>query len=414
MDEPQGLSSFEELELRLSMLLVHQRRLGTQSKILSSAPPDHDYRPQFEISLQILQQSRELFGDSRRTFDFSRFRNLERRASLSDRVEEIVGALDNAETLAQSLLDLPRLSRDQFDSFGFFVCRWISGILESRDYSAHQQQEREKRILPVQGDLRSAIEDRSVVGKLEDVFKQLLYVLSLIHYTQSFLDKPADREHLILMIVRCHECAQRVLGKMEKLREPVRQDHPELEEVLEWTSSALRFELSRVLRSDLRHLDAESSVNTCFDRLDRATGILSNGFDQTVRQLLQGVDPSLDGSGLLEDLRARFDEVSRLKGELEDLVEKARKLEKHPSSEALDSFKQGLDDMKEQSFHLLYRRDRRTFEEFLEEFETVDNQDSRFWVHRFQVFLATLLGEVGNRSVLVQFAPETRDVMPPW
>ncbi len=407
MSNPLELTSFEHLDLRLAMLVSNQMRLDGSLEILR--PPDarQDYRPLVETSHNIIQEIQELLDSSFEKLSLpldKRLNDQEQQLNNPDWMEELQTALNQAAVMADSLRRLPSVSQQQFESFGFFLCHWVTNFRKSNRYaSTWWRQQHEKRIQPLQSSLHSVVEDRSLQAQLEEVFGQLLYVLCLIRYSQQLLKTCRDRQPLILMMVRCNECAQGVLAQMEELHQAASTRNADLKEALSWSSCALKLEVRRVLKGDLRHLDAEINSNSCYDRLDRAIGILLNGFDNTVRHLLNSFDPNFDGSRFLGDLREQYHKSCLLRDSLQNLKIAVEGVEESPSDKSLSSLRQSIQDFPEQAFASLYRRDQRVIEKFSRQVEASDPQGLGFKAHQFQSFLATLLIEVKNRSVFSHF-----------
>ncbi len=403
-----NLTFFEQLDLRLAMLVAHQNRIGAELEIVRPVDIGQDYRPQIETSSELLQQLRSLLDGYPEEIG-SPTALLESTDDVSagafPQTGEAAAALRKAENLADSLLQLPYLSADQFDSFGFFVCQWVRSYRTSPSYvRMRRESEHPQRVLPVRGSLQSIVRDRRLQKGLEDVFAQLLYVLSLIRHTQQVLDA-RPRQQLILMMVRCNECCQSLITKMEQLQHDTGSGCLDLKDMLSWSACALRIELNRVLKGDLHHIDAEPDRNDCYDRLDRATGILLNGFDQITRQMLSRFEPEFDGGGLLDDLRQKYVETCRLRDRLSGLQSLALQMERSPSTETYGRLLHGMKAFERNSVPLLYRRDRRLFEQFSRELRDIRLADYAFVSHRLQIFLSTLLTEVQHRNVLAHFEP---------
>ena len=407
MNNKLELTSFEHLDLRLAMLVSNQNRLSGSLEILRPPDSNQDFRSHVETSHRIIVEIQRLFESSFEQPWSSKDTDLNGPGQqLKDLgwMEELQTALNKAAVLADSLRQLPSVSWQQFESFGFFLCHWVASFRESDRYaSTWWRQQHENRIRPLRGYLQSVVDDLSLQAQLEEVVGQLLYVLSLIRYSQQSLENCQDRQQLILMMVRCNECAQGVLAQMEDLRQAARASRTDLREALSWSSCALKLDIRRVLKSDLHHLDAEVNSNTCYDRLDRAIGILLNGFDHTVRHLLNSFDPTFDGDGLLGDLQEQYRKACLLRKGLQSLRVAVEGVEKSPSGNALSSLQQAIQGFTGQAFTSLYRRDRRVIEEFSHDVDASDPQEMAFKAHQFQTFLATLLGEVRNRNVFSQF-----------
>lgn len=384
------LNSFEQLDLRLAMLVANQQRSEGAQGILQPLDSDQDYRPHLETTRRIIQEIQQVFE-----------------SSAEEPPDELLQVLNRAAVLAESLRQLPSLSLQQFESFGFFICRWVKSFREShRAASDWRRLSREERIRPLRGSFQ-AVDDRSLQGRLEEVFGRLIYGLCLMRHSQQALETCQDRQQLILMMVRCNECAQGVLAEMEKLQRAAGASRTDLGEVLSWSSCALKLEVRRVLKGDLHHLDAEVNSDSCCERLDRAIGILLNGFDHTIRHLLNCFDPAFDGGGILGDLREQYREACRLREGLEALKEAVKKVEESPSQRTRARLRQAVQGFAGHAFPSLYLRDRRVIEEFAQQVEDSEQQELPAKAHQFQTFLSTLLGEVKNRSIFAQFEQQS-------
>ena len=131
-------------------------------------------------------------------------------------------------------------------------------------------------------------------------------------------------------------------------------------------------------------------------------GILRDIFQQNIIALAETFSSDVDGRTLFPDYRTRRDQSVRLREDLWSLVVATVTYEKAPDKKSLKGLVDGLDTFRRGSMRFLMFKDWSLFERFQLGFSR--ERPARSFLpaaHQFEVFLRTLVREVGKRSVLV-------------
>ncbi len=406
------LTLFERFDLSLSMLVSLHQRLGVPAEILRRAKPGADYRPQLCISKDLLREVRhycglmeEVFSDERQFYQ-SESTHPDLEATAVDGAVRELRQFDSRvgkwHERAQSLLGLPSLSQEDFDEFGLAVDRGIHDFKKSEcfeELKSHSSPER--RLGPLRGVLRGRVRDRIIRQRLEEVLIQTLYVTDLIRHVLFLLFSNVSPARLTLISVHCYYECRSFFVRVDDLRRFLPRGDI-LYGSLEMAASALRMEATRALKRELLHLDAETDSDAFLVRVERALGIVHNGFENALRNIAQGLDPAFDIDRVLDDPRLKYQEASNLVTDVGRLQERTRQLEQVPSEKNSAAFRSSLDLFKENSVPALFGADRRAFRKFEEELQNSPPESMKFVLHRFEVYLSTLLAQIRNRGVLAR------------
>lgn len=408
MDNRDRLTFFERFDLSLSLLVIHLTQEGIPSEIISTRP---DPGTQLDLACDLIGECLEFS----RTIRESQNREREAIAAAQDpswswlredeeHVDELadfIGELSKAEREAASLSQRLRIEQQDYDRFGDRVAREIRRFRASVRFEDMQGRYRlQQRFSMIKEISQSAAGDWFLGQKLEVMLSRLLYILLLIRHTGE-MGRALDCERLLLLAVHCYYCCRQTFMQLDDLRRYFAGKR-ELVETMAWASSVLKIEATRALKQELFHLDHEKDRSRFQARLERGFGILQNGFDNAVRQVLETLAPMTSLGAVFEDRTVEYREAQNLVTDLNRLLQATRRLEAHPDEESLTQFLDVFDFFREFSSPALYYRDQVLFEQFEEEISRMELDSREFVLHRFRIFLSTLLAEVGNRTVLHQ------------
>lgn len=404
---------FERYELSLSLLRIHHQRLGIPSEILSP-PQDHsNYREQVRISRRLIRDLKNLSSwilavhDGQEPVRRARFGARDEKPdsasfSLTRRVRQFDQAMTKAERRCDRLLSASYVSQRDFDRLGFFVCRTVARLRNGQGFADLRRNSRRRDPAPrrLRPSIQAICKDRMVNKRIGRLFYQLIGLARLLEYAEITLRSQPDRSLLTLLMVhsyyRCRwlflgfEDAKRFLDPQSRMRQ-----------AMSFALSALRLEAGRSLKKELRWLDAEPEADRFYDRLERAIGILRNGLEQSLSQLLEAMGSPHQVRDLLDDPQQRRQQESgHLVEDLEQLRQLVQRLQESAAESHWGAFWERLQIFKERSLYSLYHQDRQAVERFEEELRHCPAEARAFHSHRFQIFLTTLLAQVHNPDVL--------------
>jgi hypothetical protein len=169
-------------------------------------------------------------------------------------------------------------------------------------------------------------------------------------------------------------------------------------------------ELKKVLNTELLDISVARQADSVRTRVENSHGILKDCFQQSVVQLAQAFDPTVDGSAIFPDFTAKREQSVLLRVGLVRLIKALRAFEARRDEPSALRMKEEISAFYDHNIKYLMYRDWSGFELFFIEILKCGSMPALQQIaHRFDTFLMTLLREVQKRSIL-QNLPPTDDV----
>ncbi|HEY5906935.1 MAG TPA: hypothetical protein VIZ31_02770, partial [Vicinamibacteria bacterium] len=160
-------------------------------------------------------------------------------------------------------------------------------------------------------------------------------------------------------------------------------------------------ELKKVINTELLDISVARQAESIRSRVENSHGILKDCFQQSVVQLAQVFDPSVEGSDIFPDFMAKLDQSVKLRDGLAFLVKSLRDFQSARDEKGAAKMKEQISDFYDNSIKFLMYRDWSGFELFYIEILKCTSLPGLLQiVHRFDTFLMTLFREVQKRSIL--------------
>ena len=172
----------------------------------------------------------------------------------------------------------------------------------------------------------------------------------------------------------------------------------------------LPLELKKVVNTELTDISVTRQSESVRTRVENSHGILKDCFQQSVVQLAQALDPSVDGGRIFPDFMARRDQSVKLRDGLVAAIGALRAFQQAKDEASAARMKDQVSRFYDHEIKYLMYRDWSGFELFyIEILKCASLGGLQQIAHRFETFLVTLLREVQKRSIL-QGAPAREDV----
>jgi hypothetical protein len=160
-------------------------------------------------------------------------------------------------------------------------------------------------------------------------------------------------------------------------------------------------ELKKVLNTELLDLSVARQADNVRARVENSHGILKDCFQQSVVQLAQVFETSIQGSDVFSDFTAKLDQSVHLRDDLARLICAVRVFSSQKDENAARSMKEEISHFYDSSMKYLMYRDWSGFEIFFIEILKCGSLPALLQIaHRFETFLMTLFREVTKRSIL--------------
>jgi hypothetical protein len=247
----------------------------------------------------------------------------------------------------------------------------------------------------------SSVPDPSQKTALAAIFVELFKGLRYTEMIGDVIASPvtAKRSLLVFSLVQaetgdlCRFVKRRLLPRFP--------EGTALYENLDRLAFSTEMEVKKVMELELVDVALMKDPKLVFGRLENACGILRDLFQQNIIALAETYSSEVDGRILFPDYRTRLEQSVRLRDDIWSLVLATVAFQKSPDKKSLKALVDGLDEFRRGSMRHLMFKDWSLFERFHAGFSR--ERSARTFLpaaHQFEVFLRTLVREIGKRSVL--------------
>jgi hypothetical protein len=325
----------------------------------------------------------------------------------------LIGAKDSLADLADVFKDVSRLCEALLESpsVGFSAWSSLGGILE-----------RELRRSDVVGLILASGHGAGAAGLQEplvalahglapdelgedllEIFQAFSRLLTLLRFVELSLKSDAQLKRLLPVFTLIHEETLALLDFIEGRVMRVEGVDGAASEILDGTAYAVRMELRKSFGHELTGLCSLRQPPQLFAKVENATGLLRDCYQQSVVALAQCFNSTLDVAGLFQSFRTRLEQSLELRRELWHLIILMRRASNDGGSPPATHVLEGLNAFGEGAQRYLMYKDWEVLERFAEEIDSARGADdlSRT-LHRFEAFLETLFGQVNMRAALAQ------------
>jgi hypothetical protein len=321
---------------------------------------------------------------------------------------------ESFEDLHLLLLDLVRLSRLPYATF-YAVGKMVYREVRRSDLLAMLIDKKFKAVYDrisnrVVGRLIRAIPDPGERRQAAKVFLEFFRLLHYLEYTDpSRLPEERLRDTILLFALVTSE-SRLLLSYVEKRVLKGRDTATQLYQVYDSFVYCLPLELKKVINTELTDISVTRQSESVRTRVENSHGILKDCFQQSVVQLAQAFDPSVDGGRIFPDFTAKKEQSIRLRDGLVRVVRAIREFQQQKDEATAVAMKDVISDFYDHHIKYLMYRDWSGFELFYIEILKCGSLGALQQIaHRFETFLVTLLREVQKRSIL-QGAPASEDL----
>lgn len=247
---------------------------------------------------------------------------------------------------------------------------------------------------------------------LLEIFQSFSRLLALLRFVEHSLKADAQLKRLLPVFTLINQETRVLLDFIEGRALRVEGVEKGASEILDGTAYAVRMELRKAFEHELTGLCSVRPPPQLFAKVENATGLLRDCYQQSVVALAQSFDAALDGDQLFQSFTTKLEQSLELRRELWRLVLLVARASADghvpPAThvlEALNAFGDG-------SQRYLMYKDWEALERFTEDIDSArDAGELSRTLHRFEAYLETLFGQVSMRAVLADrpFNPNSTD-----
>jgi hypothetical protein len=317
---------------------------------------------------------------------------------------------ESFEDLHLLLLDLVKLSRLPYSTFGA-VGKTVYREVRRSDLIALLI---DKKFKPVHDRIGNRTVSRIIrgipdPGERRQAARVFLELFRLLHYLEyadpARLPEEQLRDSILVFALVVSE-TRMLLSYVERRVLKGRDLEQPLYQVYDSFVYCIPLELKKVVNTELTDISVTRQADSVRTRVENSHGILKDCFQQSVVQLGQALDPTVDGGRIFPDFNARRDQSVALRDGLVLVVRALREFQQVRDQPAAAQMKDAISQFYDHNIKYLMYRDWSGFELFyIEILKCGSIQGLQQIAHRFETFLVTLLREVQKRSLLAGAAP---------
>ncbi|HEY2931462.1 MAG TPA: hypothetical protein VGK99_06915 [Acidobacteriota bacterium] len=254
-------------------------------------------------------------------------------------------------------------------------------------------------------------EIRSAEMRLETLalFARIYRVLSRIRYIRTGLRSHFNYRAFFALLSHMHTDGKGILQRLEQWSARWELLVPNSAEEVTTLIFALKVEMKRVFKQELGGIEKETQIEEIYSHLEDAAGLLWNCFQNVFISIARSFNRGFDEYLLFTDIELRLEESVRVQADLSTLRELVGQLAENFSAAGFASLQRLLHIFCENSMRCLMFKDWGLVEGFVDQLKSCPAGELKDVLHRFHVFLDTLLGAVERRAVFRALEPAAEE-----
>lgn len=328
--------------------------------------------------------------------------------SPEDSITLLLDSLSDIRTIISDVCKNNQVSYQTFTAIGKIVnreikrCKYIDLLLTYK-FKPHYDKIHNKRLAV----LVKNIDNDQFRQHVAKVFLELFRIVNYLKFIEIALklDRPLKNTLMIFILIRSdlHLLMEFMENKIIENKELPQ----ELVESIDAILYALRMELKKVFNHELVGLAYMRQAQLIYVKVENSHGLIRDCLQNAIVQIAQVFDPQFDGSEIFQNLSTRLKESLKLRDDLRGMIAFIHEYQKNVEAEEITRLIERLAMFRDLSLKYLMYRDWDDFEKFMEEIIIASGRSELADVlHRFEVYLEALHGEVNKRSVLINYHPE--------
>lgn len=417
MEKVFSLNSAEEFELWLESLRVYYQQSTGGAASDHSLPSEHNFRGELRSALEVIGDLVErcptllaemINSDHPEKLSFRTEKELTRFIREHDQLKaKLQGLLDfweylrRCRVLGLSVARHHKVSRPEFRAFGLLMNDQIEAFLAGESWGSMARKHSDYTFHHIiHRDILSSVEIQGTREELERVFHHFFAVLTAVQYAQTQIQSSFKYQKLRILLSYCYHGYQQFLTTLDQANQYLRYTQPDLAEAVEAIRFGLKLEVRRIFDQELGEVTSEQKLHEIYSNIESGLGLLRHASRQSFTSLVRELNPQFNELDLFLELRNQQSASVQLKEDLKELYDLARDPKTQHSESDFAHLLKSLTRFRRGSMRVLFFKDWHPFEQFHRELEASESRERAFILHRFEVYLSTLIGEVGKRAIL--------------
>ncbi len=245
------------------------------------------------------------------------------------------------------------------------------------------------------------------------VFLELFRLLHYLEYADPERTPEEELRNTILIFSLITSETRLLTSYLERrVLKSLEANHP-LHDLYDSFVYCIPLELKKVINTELLDISVVRQSDGIHARVENSHGILKDCFQQSIVQLAQMLDGSVDGEAIFADFTAKLEQSVELRDGLGGVILAVRRFQKARDEATAQGMKDTISSFYDNRMKYLMYRDWSGFELFFIEILKCGSLPGLQQIsHRFETFLTTLFREVQKRAILreVPLAGELREL----
>ncbi len=328
--------------------------------------------------------------------------------SPEDSITILLDSLSDMRVVINELCRKENISYQVFTSIGHIItreikrCKYID-LLITYKYKPHYDKIQNKKLSVIV----KGIKDDGLKQSVAKAFLELFRMLNYLKYVEIALklDRPLKNSLMIFSLIKSDlliliDYLESKIVKNDKYSEHIR-------ESFDGTIYAMSMELKKVFNHELVGVIYMKQPQTIYAKVENSHGLIRDSIQNSIVQIAQIFDKNFDGIEIFQNLSNRLKESLKLREDLKSLISFIKDFQKDMDKKDVTTLIERLAEFRDISLKYLMYRDWDDFERFMEEVIITSGSSSLMDVlHRFEIYLEALLGEVNKRAVLQNYKEE--------
>jgi hypothetical protein len=329
-----------------------------------------------------------------------------------DSLSLLIESLADLRAVIDDLSRLPKVSFVAFTSIGKIVnreikrCRYIDLLIAYKFKPQFDRIENHQLAAIIKGITSDQL--RQDVAK---ILLELFRLLRYLHFIAEDLEKDKPLKNSLLVFSLVNSEVRLLLEFVESKVLKLRSLPQEVYQAVDSIAYALNMELRKIFSRELVGFVYLRQAPPIYAKVENSHGLLRDAFQQSVVALAQVFDPDLKGDEVFPQFQTKLEQSLTIRNDIWRLLEYVRRFGETGTKEGVAPLIERIALFRDASLKYLMYKDWDSYEQFLEEIivaRTIEEVGQS--LHRFSVFLETLLGQVNMRAVLADNPFEYPDV----
>ena len=343
-----------------------------------------------------------LFLDSQVSRGGSGTSEVPRRGSAETELALVVEKLDDFSKVLDEISRAPFLPLQTYLSLGRIVVGTLKGepnlgVLFRENLRPVLDRESKQSLARVLASVTDSSQKSALAALFVELFKGLRYTERI----RQTIESPATIKRALLVFSLIRAQAAGLCEFIRKRLLPRFSEDSPVGAGLERLVFSVEMEVKKVMELELVDVVLMKDPKLVYARMEDASGILKDLFQQSVIGLAETFSSDVDGRALFPEYRTKLDQSLKLRDDLWTLLQAVQAFSRGADKKALRSMIDTLDAFRRGSMKHLMFKDWSLFDRFFTGFSR--ERTPRAFLpaaHQFEVFLKTLIREVSKRSVL--------------